>query len=149
MKHFIFQEGKWLGEGKIGFSASEEEIHFFTRWTIEPSKKGGSGLSIRCVQEVEMREGASDKMVNRFFFSEIEKNSFTVTLENEQFGSVKGTGIIEPDKIAWEFRGHPHIEGFEVYQQGKEGEWLFHAEYVSPEQYRSIINGKIWKKVKK
>ncbi|NGX57163.1 MAG: hypothetical protein K940chlam3_00046 [Chlamydiae bacterium] len=148
VKHpFFLCPGEWLGEGKIGFSASDEELQFYTHWNILDSGDVQLGQkNVRCTQEVEMQDAADEKMFNRFHFTEIGIQSFKILLENEQIGTVFGEGIIEKDKVAWEFRGHPHIEGFEVYTLGENGEYEFHAEYISPEGYRSIINGRIWKK---
>lgn len=147
-KHpFFLSPGQWLGEGTIGFSASDEELRFYTRWSV--SECGDIELgqkNVRCTQEVEMQNAADEKMFNRFHFTEIGNESFKVLLENEQIGTVFGDGVLSPEKIAWEFRGHPHIEGFEAYELGENGEYQFHAEYISPEGYRSIINGRIWKK---
>jgi len=34
-KHpFFLCPGQWLGEGTIGFSASDEELKFYTRWSV-------------------------------------------------------------------------------------------------------------------
>lgn len=147
-KHpFFLCSGTWLGEGTIAFSSSEEKLKFYTRWSV--SETGNQTLgqrNVRCTQEVEMQSAADEKMFNRFHFTEIGHKSFKVLLENEQIGTVMGEGIIEKDKVAWEFRGHPNIEGFEAYQF-KNDEYQFHAEYISPEGYRSIINGRIWKKM--
>ncbi len=150
-KHpFIFSPGEWLGEGKIGFSASDDELRFYTRWLV--SEKGDESLgvkNVRCTQEVEMQGGADEKMFNRFHFTEIGTKEFKVLLENDQIGAVFGEGILEKGKLAWEFRGNPNIEGFEVYEFQENGEYSFHAEYISPEGYRSIIDGRIWKKAAK
>jgi hypothetical protein len=147
---FIMIPGEWLGEGKISFSASDDEMNFYTRWQV--SKNGDESLGVRnlrCTQEVEMQGGADEKMFNRFHFTEIGTKEFKVLLENDQIGSVFGEGILENGKIAWEFRGNPNIEGFEVYELQENGEYSFHAEYISSEGYRSIIDGRIWKKASK
>jgi hypothetical protein len=64
-------------------------------------------------------------------------------------GSVQGKGIIDAKTIAWEFRGHPDFEGFEVYELQENGDFMLHAEYSSLDQIRTIIDGRIWKKATK
>lgn len=143
-KHeFIFEPGIWIGEGKITFSASAEHLHFYTRWRID---KYDDSKGIECNQEVEMHGGGDENMHNLLSFYDKAANSFNVTLENELVGKVKGKGIIDDKTIAWEYRGHPDFEGFEVYELQENGDYMVHAEYSSSDQYRTIIDGRIWKK---
>jgi hypothetical protein len=67
-------------------------------------------------------------------------------LENELLGKVKGAGVIDEKTIAWEFHGTGGLEGFEVYELQDNGDYMMHAEYSSPDQFRTIIDGRIWKK---
>ncbi len=139
---FIFSPGLWIGEGKITFTASPEVLNFFTRWETKPGDKEGE---LQCVQQVEM-QGVDDKVVNRFKFFNVKPKSFAVTLENDLVGIVKGKGVLAANEIAWEFRGHPNFEGFEVYRLKDNGDYTVHAEFASPDQFRTIINGRIWRK---
>lgn len=138
---FIFSPGIWLGEGKITFTASPEVLSFFTRWESEPSEQN----VIRCTQQVEM-QGVDDKVINHFRFFDMTPTSFSIELENDLVGCVKGKGIISPTELAWEFRGHPSFEGFEIYRLKDNKDYSLHAEFSSPDQFRTIIDGRIWKK---
>lgn len=138
---FIFHPGKWIGEGRIGFSASQETIHFYTRWVI--SKAATTGID--CSQEVEM-QGGDQNMNNNFIFSHITPYSFDVHLENDILGIVDGKGVIDDRTIAWEFHGKGGLEGFEVYELQDNGDYMLHAEYSSTDQFRTVIDGRIWKK---
>ncbi len=141
-KHaFIFASGYWIGEGRIAFSASPEYVHYYTRWQIE---KENSGL-ILCQQEVEM-QGGGDNVHNRFQITSVTPSSFAITLENDLVGKVSGKGVIDDQTIAWEFRGHSSFEGFEVYELQDNGDYMVHAEYASPDQFRTIIDGRVWQK---
>lgn len=141
-KHlFIFEEGLWIGEGDIGFSTSPEQLHFYTRWQI--SKEDNS--EIKCKQVVEM-QGSDEHVENQFVLSKITKDSFVITLENDMIGLITGTGVISDKAIAWEFRKESGLEGFETFTLQEGGDYLVHSEYASQDQFRSIIDGKVWKK---
>lgn len=138
---FIFQKGDWIGEGKIAFSASPEQIKFYTKWTIESA----SPSEIRCLQQVEMH-GTTDQVRNHLTFMKIVEGAFEVELENDLVGKIFGKGIIDGKNIAWEYRNQEKFEGFEVYERLENGDYLMHAEYASEEQFRTIIDGRIWLK---
>jgi hypothetical protein len=138
---FIFHPGQWIGEGKVSFSISPETLHFYTKWTIEAENH----QEIHTVQIVEI-QGNEPSMQNIFNFLDISPNKFIVNLENDILGNVKGTGIIDPQNIAWEFHSVGGLEGFEIYELQENGDYLLHAEYTSPDQFRTIIDGRIWKK---
>lgn len=142
-KHgFIFEPGEWIGEGTVSFSASPEQVPFTTRWTIDSNQEEGISGS----QKVEM-EGSDEHVLNKMHFYDITATSFNISLENDIVGQVIGTGIIDENTIAWEFRGHIGFQGYEVYEKKGEGnEYHFHAEYASPDQFRTIIDGIILKK---
>lgn len=141
-KHqFIFRPGKWLGEGDVSFNTSSEKLHFYMRWEIAEKKEG----KLVCEQLVEM-QGVNEKVRNRFILSEITPAAFAITLENDLVGQVEGKGVIEEKSIGWEFRAGSGLEGFETYKLRDNDEYEVHAEYASPDQFRSIIEGRIWKK---
>jgi hypothetical protein len=138
---FIFHPGNWIGEGKVTFSISPEALHFYTKWTFENEFDN----IIQSSQTVEIQDN-DPSMRNNFKFSEISPTKFTVDLENDILGKVKGNGIIDAKNIAWEFHHVGGLEGFEIYELQENGEYIFHAEYTSPDQFRTIIDGRIWKK---
>lgn len=143
MQHeFIFQTGQWIGEGKISFSSSPEQLHFYTKWMIALPKE----RSIHCKQKVET-QGSDEQVLNDFKISDATDSSFKIELKNEHVGKVEGVGIIDAKTIAWEFRGNNQIEGFEVYERQENGDYAVHAEYSSSDQFRTIIDGRIWKKL--
>lgn len=137
---FIFQPGLWIGEGRVTFSTSSEMLHFYTKWQAKNLPD-----AIECVQAVEL-QGANEQVVNRFLLSDITGETFVITLENDLVGQVKGKGVVDEKMIAWEFRGENGLEGFESFKLLENGDYAVHAEYASQDQFRSIIEGKIWKK---
>ncbi len=139
---FIFQPGKWIGEGQVIFTISPDKLHFYTSWEVASI----SHQVIVSLQQVEIG-GLEPAMRNSFIFSNLTENSFDIELENEILGKVKGKGIIAEKKIAWEFHGQGILEGLEVYDLVENGEYRLHAEYVSTDQFRTIIDGRIWKKI--
>lgn len=139
---FIFKPGIWIGEGKIAFSASPESVRFYTKWVIEPLKKGEIGAE----QQVEM-QGSEPNTKTQFRFYNITPTTFSLELDNETLGRIVGTGVIDPKTIAWEFHTQVEgLEGFEVYELQDNGDYMLHAEYASTDQFRTIIDGRIWKK---
>ncbi|MBA3815348.1 MAG: hypothetical protein H0X29_02285 [Parachlamydiaceae bacterium] len=141
-KHeFLFSPGQWVGEGRITFSSSADHLRFYTKWLITKDAIG----NLLCQQHVEM-EGGQDRVINAFLVSNITPDSFAIELSNDLLDKVSGKGIIDPQTIAWEFRGHNDFEGFEVYESQANGDYMLHAEYSSLEQFRTIIDGRIWKK---
>lgn len=141
MHDFIFKEGTWVGEGKVKFSTPLEQLHFYTKWVVSKNERN----EINCRQQVEMR-GGGESVINHFRFSNIKNSSFDVAIENEILGTATGKGIFDKKSISWEFREHSDFEGFEVYELQENGDYLLHAEYVSTDQHRTIIDGRIWKK---
>lgn len=142
---FIFKPGKWTGEGTVSFSASPDQLFFITKWDVS-QKNEDEG--ILCKQEVKM-EAAEEKVVNSFLLYDVTPTSFHIELENELVGKAIGTGVIDEKTIAWEFRGQIGFQGFEVYELQDDGEYTLHAEYSSPDQFRTIIDGRIRKQEKK
>lgn len=142
LHQFIFTPGIWIGEGKITFSTSPESIHFYTKWMIDQDMEKHV---CSCQQQVEMR-GVDENVFNSLTFFDITSTSFMVGLENELIGKVLGKGVIDEKTIAWEYRQGTDFEGFEVYELQDNGDYMLHAEYSSPDQYRTIIDGRIWKK---
>lgn len=140
---FMFKPGLWVGEGKVTFSVSPERLRFYTKWNVS----NGENNRMLCHQQVEM-EGGESNVYNDFTISNVQLTSFSIELSNELLGIVKGKGLIDAKKIAWEFRGHPEFEGFEVYELQDNGDYNLHAEYSSIDQLRTIIEGRIWKKSK-
>lgn len=138
---FIFSPGQWIGEGKITFSTSPQHLRFYTKWVVEKKESG----VIRCQQHVEM-EGGEESVFNAFSFSHFTTNDFRLELTNDLLGSVKGKGVIDDKTLAWEFRGYNDFEGFEVYELQDNGDYMLHAEYASSDQFRTIIDGRIWRK---
>ena len=140
-KHFLFQAGVWIGEGQMTFAGSPDCVVFYTKWTINQE----SNQTISCRQEVELC-GGGENVLNFFTLTAIKEKSFEITVESEALGKATGKGIIDERKIAWEFKEHPDFEGFELYDLQENGEYKVHAEYISPDQHRTIVDGRIWKK---
>lgn len=139
---FLFTPGLWIGEGKISFASSTESIRFFTRWQLMDQTEE----ELIWLQEVELHT-LDQTTRNLFTLSHIKGKNFQIQLNNDMMGKVAGKGVIGEETIAWELRDHPHSEGYEVYERQKNGEYLFRAEYISVEPYRTLIEGKIWQKI--
>lgn len=140
---FLFTKKNWLGEGKIQLSMVEEELGFYTRWNVP---RGNPQDEINAFQEIEIK-GMSDPMHNRFLITEISGTHFRLELENAALGIIEGKGIIKDNLIAWEFRDNElGFEGFEFYELQPDGTYTMRGEYSTPDQYRTVIRGKIWER---
>jgi hypothetical protein len=144
---FLFNPGNWIGQGKITFSHAPGHLRFYTKWIVHPQKKD----AITADQQIE-QEGGGELLINTFQLSAITESSFDITLSNALTGVVEGKGLIHEKSIAWEFRRPAnftheiHFEGFEVYELQENGDYMLHAEYFSGDQFRTTIDGRIWKK---
>lgn len=132
----------WIGEGKITFSVSPDHVRFYTRWTSKPHPQE---TSLEWLQEVEMH-GANEKVDNRFMITPLSDTAFSLSLENEIVGKAIGKGVIDEHKIAWEIKSPDNFHGFEVYELQDSGDYRLHAEYVTQDNFRTLIDGLIWKK---
>jgi hypothetical protein len=144
---FLFKPGCWIGEGKIQLNAFEEQLTFFTRWkTIHID---ADYREFESSQEVQIA-GHSDLMFNHFLFTQFESKKFEVILENQTWGEVKGVGMVDDRFIGWEFRDTDlGFEGYEYYELKDDETYVMKAEFVSKDQLRTTIEGKIWKQLAK
>lgn len=140
-QHFLLVPGTWIGQGKITFTVSPDHLVFFTKWIVEPSING----TISCEQHVEM-EGREGALINRFHLSKITNEGFLMGLSNDLIGNIQGKGVLDEKTVAWEFRDQSELEGFEVYELQPNGDYAMHAEFLSSDNFRTIVDGKIWKK---
>ena len=86
-------------------------------------------------------------MQNNFVFYDITPTSFNVELENQALGKAEGKGRIDNKLIAWEFRLKDiGFEGFEFYEKQPDNSYLMRAEYATTDQFRTLIEGKVWQK---
>jgi len=136
---FILKSGFWKGEGKIQLNMIEEELLFTTTWNVLEENEG----RISCIQEIQI-EGLSENMKNELTFFSLTPTSFSVEMTNHNIEKIQGKGIIDGQTIAWEFKDQEtNFEGFEVYHLEKDGGYKMHAEYVTSDQFRTKIIGKI------
>ena len=138
---FIFTPGVWLGEGKILLSMLEEQLVFFTRWSIGAKDPKGH---IECLQEIQVR-GLSDVLVNHYTFFDMTPTTFHVLMDNYAVGKISGSGIIHPEMVGWEFRVKElGFEGFEFYE--KQSDELYHVqgEFATSDDLRTKVQGRVW-----
>lgn len=138
---FLLTPGLWIGQGKIQLNMVAEELTFFTRWNVGlPDVKG----RIESLQEIQVK-GLSDIMHNQFALYNFTSGEFSIDLENQALGKIIGKGIITDKTIAWEFRiDEMGFDGFEFYEKVDEKNYLMRAEYATSDQFRTLIEGKIW-----
>ncbi|MBI3237157.1 MAG: hypothetical protein HYZ48_05620 [Chlamydiales bacterium] len=141
---FLLKPSRWLGQGRIQLNMVAEELNFVTKWSI--SESGGK---IECLQEIQVK-GLSEVMRNQFEISDVNSGEFQIQLENEALGKITGKGIINEKVIAWEFRiEEMGFEGFEFYEMQDEQNYLMRAEYATADQFRTLIQGKVWRQLEK
>lgn len=142
---FIFSPGCWIGEGNIQLNALEEKLIFFMRW--KSVVVDHDLMEFEATQEVQIA-GHTDVMYNHFLFSNFDKGHFDVVLENQAWGEVIGEGMVDDQFIGWEFRRNTlGFEGYEFYELQEDSTYITKAEFVTQEDLRTQIEGKIWKQV--
>lgn len=140
---FLFESKKWLGEGTIKLSMSDEELRFYTRWNLGAIDPAGK---IPAFQEVQIT-GVEEAMQNQFLITDLTPTHFNIELENAALGKITGKGLIKDKLIAWEFRNKEiGFEGFEFYERQEDGSYLMRAEYATPDHFRTMIRAKIWER---
>lgn len=139
--HFIFEPGSWLGEGKITFTASNEFVKFYTKWEITQE----SPQVFKATQLIQM-QGIDEETTNSYTFRDITHHAFRVDLENEILGLIHGKGLYDERVIAWEFSNLDMLGGFENYELQENGDYFQHAEFGANDQFRTMIEGLIWRK---
>lgn len=138
---FLLTPSAWLGEGKIQLNMVSEELSFFTRWNATRADPDGR---IECMQEIQVK-GLSDVMHNAFMIYNMHSGEFEIDLENQALGKITGKGLINDKVIAWEFRIEEiGFEGFELYEKQDEKNYLMRAEYATSDQFRTLIQGRVW-----
>jgi hypothetical protein len=140
--HFLLTPSSWLGQGRIQLNMVTEELAFVTKWSVGDRNTDGR---IECLQEIQVK-GLSDIMHNQFNIFDLSSGEFQIHLENDALGKIGGKGIINDKIIAWEFRiEEMGFEGFELYEKQDEHNYLMRAEYATADQFRTVIQGKVWK----
>jgi len=141
-KHFfIFSPKPWMGEGVIILNMVEEQLNFVTKWQVNEKDFAGK---IQSVQELQIA-GISENMRNELTFYDFVEGKFSVEMENLNIGRIVGSGVYDDKVIAWEFRDNDiNFEGFETYNLQKDGSYIMHAEYVTSDQFRTQISGKLY-----
>jgi hypothetical protein len=138
---FILAPISWLGEGTITLNMVEEDLSFHTKWQVIEKDMAGK---IKAVQELQIG-GISENMRNELTFYDFTDKKFTIEMENLNIGRVIGEGVFDDKMIAWEFRDNElNFEGFETYYLQEDGSYLTYSEYVTSDQFRTQIEGRIW-----
>lgn len=138
---FILKPSSWIGEGNITLNMVEEDLSFYTKWQVMDKDPSGK---IQAVQEIQIG-GISENMRNELTFFDFNEKGFSIEMENLNIGKITGRGVFDEKVIAWEFRNNEmNFEGFETYYLQTDGSYLVHAEYVTSDQFRTQIEGRIW-----
>jgi hypothetical protein len=138
---FIFSPGTWRGEGKIVLNMVEEELLFSTSWIVQTKDFAGKTA---CTQDVQIN-GLSDGMRNELNFYDFGPKTFAVDMENSNVGHIVGMGVYDEQMIGWEFRNNDmNFEGFETYTLQSDGSYIMKGEYVTSDQFRTMIEARIW-----
>lgn len=135
MNRFIFDQGIWIGEGKINLSFSQDYIPFYTKWTIAEEDE-----CLKAVQIVEL-QGVKEHVVNTFIFYDIQDTSFALTLESVHTGRIVGKGTRKGSNVSWEFSGLPSFVGHEKFELQEDGNYKFFAQYGPLDSYHTNIEG--------
>jgi len=139
-KHsFLTQSATWLGEGVVKLNLVQEPMKLYSRWIVDSDEK-----KLKCVQEIEIA-GVSDRMNNFFSFDFTKLDQIYVEMENSMIGKIEARGLCDEEVIAWEYVD-PTSEfgGYEFYKKEDESHYRFCCEFITKDQLRSHIQGKMW-----
>ncbi|MBA3957277.1 MAG: hypothetical protein H0X51_02620 [Parachlamydiaceae bacterium] len=145
--HFLFTSGEWLGVGKLTFLMSPTAIRIYMKWIVSPMVDN----VILCDQHIQA-EGADIEIVNHLKITVTSTTTFDITLKSETTGEVQGKGVIENHCIKWAFEKmalDAITEGFkgeEVYRLQENGEYYLHGQYVTGQDYGTVVDGRLWEK---
>lgn len=118
---------------------AEDELDFTMRWTILPMEDE----TIYFNQQISIPD-LGQTMKNNFSLSLSGPKAFTIELENQMVGKVRGKGVIDPTIIAWEFREpNQAFDGFEIYELQEGNHYKMRAEFTGGEGLRTYVNGTI------
>ena len=138
---FIFSPGSWCGEGKIILNMVEEELIFNTNWAVQNKDFAGK---VCCAQDIQI-QGLSENMRNELSFYDFQAKTFSVDMENPNVGRIVGTGVYDEKMIGWDFRNNDmNFEGYETYHMQPDGSYRMKGEYVTNDQFRTLIEARIW-----
>ena len=145
MQHeFLLTPSTWIGQGKIKLNMIDEELVFFTRWDVGIADPSGR---IESTQEIQVK-GLSDIMHNQFAMYDFTSGAFLIDLENQALGRIIGKGVMSEKVIAWEFRVEEMaFDGYEFYEKIDDKNYLMRAEYATSDQFRTVIEGKVWQQL--
>lgn len=90
--------------------------------------------------------GVDEKVSNHFVITPLSDTTFAISLENDIVGKAFGKGVIDPKKIAWEIQSPDTFHGYEIYELQENGDYLMHAEYVAQDNFRTLIDARVWQK---
>lgn len=138
---FIFSSGTWSGKGKIILNMVEEELPFDTVWSVQNKDFAGK---VVCCQDIQI-QGLSEGMRNELSFYDFQNKGFSVDMENPNLGRIVGSGVFDEHMIGWEFRGNDEgFQGYETYLLQADGSYEMKGEYVTSDQFRTLITARIW-----
>lgn len=137
---FLTQSANWLGEGEVTLNLVEEPMKFYSRWSVTV----GANKEVECLQQIEI-VGMADHVHNLFSFNFSKGDEIYVQMENNAIGRVKAKGLCDDKVVAWEYENPlGGFGGYELYKKEDDNTYLFRCEFLTKEQLRSHIQGKMW-----
>ncbi len=133
---FILEPGKWVGEGQITFSVTNQSVNYRTVWTIHPEHKGAI-----LAQQMVYLEGVEEPTRNFYKFSRQQGESFSVIMENPLFGDVSGQATLNEELFEFEIAHSNEFFGKESYRSLPENCFEVSATYTSEEKETTQIRG--------
>ncbi|MBS0586128.1 MAG: hypothetical protein JSR76_07520 [Verrucomicrobia bacterium] len=145
----LFQKNLWVGKGLLGLSMLEDPLSVWLNLKVSKKDSNEEDERMQWFAEYQVL-GYSQPIINRYTFSTIIKNHFSISLENELWGKAEGLGFIDAKSISMEFPRGPHgFEGFEsiTFENETTIQWI--GEFLTSEGLRSVFNMRVMKCEKK
>ncbi len=136
---FLFKEGFWKGIGTVIIQQTGATLHFVMSKKLEVKKNGDIVIN----QEIDLPE-IEESWKSNFDITDIEDDSFAVSIKSKNIGSVEGDGILTATDITWKlYDDKEKLLGTTHFMRLDDGNYLMNSAYQVYGKSQVSISGVI------